>query len=71
MKKTVSELIYEYLKKNRGWRFGGTLEREVSQIHKPSYVSRELRKMAEHNMVYKDKRKVDNNWVVIYRYKKI
>jgi DNA-binding HxlR family transcriptional regulator len=71
MKKTVSELIYEYLKKNRGWRFGGTMEREVTQLHKPATISRELRHMAEDDLVYRDYRKVDGKKVVIYRYKKI
>lgn len=69
--KTVSELIYEYLKKNRGWRFGGTMEREVTQLHKPATVSRELRSMAEENLIYKDYKKVGNNNVVVYKYKKM
>ena len=70
MKKTVSELIYEYLKKNRGWRFGGTMERDVTQLHKPATVSRELRKLASEALIYHDKRRVGRHNVVIYRYKK-
>lgn len=70
MKQTVSELIYEYLKKNRGFRFGGTLEREVTQLHKPATVSRELRSMAEDDLIYREYRKVDGKNVVVYRYKK-
>jgi Mn-dependent DtxR family transcriptional regulator len=70
MKKTVSELIYEYLKKNRRFVFGGELERNISNFHKPSYVSRELRRMAEEDLIYKDYRKVDGKRVVVYRYKK-
>lgn len=69
--KTISELIYEYLKKNKGWRFGGTLEREVTQLHKPATVSRELRRMAEEDLVYKDYKKVGRQWCVIYKFKKI
>ncbi len=71
MKKTVSELIYEYLKKNRGFRFGGTLEREVTQLHKPSYVARTLRHLAEENKIYKDYRLVDGHQVVLYKFKKV
>lgn len=71
MKKTVSELIYEYLKKNRGFRFGGTLEREVTQLHKPATISRELRRMASEDLIYQDKRLVDSKWVRVYKYKKI
>lgn len=69
--KTVSELIYEYLKKNRGWRFGGTMEREVTQLHKPATVSRELRKLASEDLIYQDKRLIDSRWCRVYKYKKI
>jgi len=69
--KTVSELIYEYLKKNRGWRFGGNLEREVTQLHKPASVSRELRSMAEQDLIYRDYGVIGGKRVVIYKYKKI
>lgn len=71
MKKTVSELIYEYLKKNRGWCWGGTMEREVTQLHKPATVSRELRRLASEDLIYQDKRLVDSKWVRVYKYKKI
>lgn len=71
MKQTVSELIYEYLKKNRNrWVWGGTAEREVTQLHKPATVSRELRSMAEDDLIYREYRKVDGKNVVVYRYKK-
>lgn len=69
--KTVSQLIYEYLKKNRGFNFGGTMEREVTQLHKPATVSRELRSMAEQDLIYRDYRVVGGKRVVIYKYKKI
>lgn len=71
MKQTVSELIYEYLKKNRGFRFGGTMEREVTQLHKPATINRELRRMASQDLIYQDKRLVDSRWCRIYKFKKI
>lgn len=67
---TVSELILSYLAKDkRKWYFGGELER-MPTIHKPSTISRELRNMAENNIIYKDYKKVGRVNVVIYKYKK-
>jgi len=71
MKPTIPEMIIEYLKKERSWCYGGTLERYVTLLHKPASVSRELRNMAKENLIYKDKELIDSRWVVIYKYKKI
>lgn len=67
--KTISELIYSYLKKHKGFCFGGKLEREVTQLHKPATISRTLRALAEDNLIYKDYRTVDKKRVVLYKYK--
>lgn len=70
--KTISELIYEYLKKDKDrWWYGGHLERYVTQLHKPGTINRELRRMAKEKRVYQDKELVDSRWVRIYKFKKI
>lgn len=69
--KTVSELILDYLKKRKGFCFGGTIEREVSTFHKPATISRGLRFLAEDNLIYKEYRNVGRTRVVVYKWKKI
>lgn len=54
MPKLVSELITDFLKANKGWHFGGELERRLSAVHKPSTVGRKCRELAEHNIIHKD-----------------
>lgn len=53
---TISNQVIKYLKRKKKFVFGGELERVISAILecKPSTVSRILRDMAEHKVIYKD-----------------
>jgi len=68
--KPVNKLIIEYLKRfKKDWIAGGTLERNIQTISKPSTISRILRDMAESEQIYKDYKKVKNVRYVVYKYK--
>jgi len=68
--KPVNKLIIEYLKRfKKDWIAGGTLERSIQTISKPSTISRILRDMAESEVIYKDYQKVKNVRYVVYKYK--
>jgi len=68
--KPVNKLIIEYLKRfKKDWIAGGTLERNIPTISKPSTISRILRDMAENEVIYKGYKKVKNVRYVVYKYK--
>lgn len=68
--KTVSEMIIDYLARTpKEWIAGGTLERNVTILHKPATVSRTLRELAEQGIIFKDYMTTGRRYV-IYRYKK-
>jgi predicted transcriptional regulator len=68
---TVTELILKYLKKKRKFCFGGTIEREMITISKPSTISRKLRAMAEDNLIIKDYKSLEGSKrrYVVYKMK--
>lgn len=66
----ISTEIYNHLKKYpKTYFFGGELERRLSITHKPSTIARELRRMSEDGIIYKQLERVGRVNAVKYKFK--